>query len=125
MRTNFYDLLFDDFNFRVQTPKTRGFNVDVIEEENAYKVYAEIPGVRKEDIVIDFEDGILKISANKEENEKSYILKEISRLPYYREINFGNINEESIKAKYDGGILEVVINLKKPEEKTKKTIKIE
>lgn len=125
MRTNFYDLLFDDFNFRVQTPKTRGFNVDVIEEENAYKVYAEIPGVRKEDIVIDFEDGILKISANKEENEKSYILKEISRLPYYRKINFGNINEESIKAKYDGGILEVVINLKKPEEKTKKAIKIE
>ncbi len=125
MRTNFYDLLFDDFNFRVQTPKTRGFNVDVIEEENAYKVYAEIPGVKKGDIVIDFEDGILKISANKEENEKSYILKEISRLPYYREISFGNINEESIKAKYDSGILEVVINLKKPEEKTKKAIKIE
>jgi HSP20 family protein len=125
MNTNFYDLLLNDFGFKVPVRNARSFNIDVIEGEGFYKVYAEMPGVNKKDITIDFEDGILKISANKEEKKEKYLLREISRLPFYREVNFGNVDEESIKAKYTDGILEVTVVLKKPEEKTKKSITIE
>jgi HSP20 family protein len=125
MNTNFYDLLLNDFGFKVPVRNARSFNIDVIEGEGFYKVYAEMPGVNKKDITIDFEDGILKVSANKEEKKEKYLLREISRLPFYREVNFGNVDEESIKAKYTDGILEVTVVLKKPEEKTKKSITIE
>ena len=125
MRTSLYDLLLNDFDFEMPTRNTKGFNVDAIEGDNCYKVYAEIPGVDKKDITVDFEDGLLKIGATKNKKDEKYVLSEISSLPYYREINLGSVTEESIKAKYNDGILEVTINLKKPEEKAKKTIRIE
>ena len=122
MNTSFYDLLLNDFGFKVPVRSARSFNIDVVENEDGYKIYAEMPGVNKKDIKIDFEDGVLKIEARKEEKNEKYLLMEISRLSYYREIKFGDIDEESIKAKYIDGVLEISVNIKKPEEKTKKAI---
>lgn len=105
---------------------TRTFPVDVVEEKNAYKVYAEIPGVKKEDIKVTFEDGTLSISAavsNKKEDK--YLIRERNTSKYSRDIYFGDINEESISAKYDLGVLEVTITTKAFEEKPKKVIEIQ
>jgi HSP20 family protein len=100
----------------------KSFPVDVTLENNTYKVYAEIPGVAKEDIKLSFENGTLTITCNpKKEKKEKYLVRERTNQKYQRELYFGDINEDSIQAKYDLGVLEVTITLK---EKEKKSIEI-
>ncbi len=105
----------------------RSFPINVTVEDGNYHVYAAIPGVNKEDIKIDFENSLLtiKTECKKEENTKKYLVKERSECAYERSIQFEEFEEESISAKYENGILEVILCPKKPEVKEKKKIVIE
>lgn len=108
----------------------RSFPINVTVEDGNYHVYAAIPGVNKEDIKIDFENSLLTIKTEckkeeKEENTKKYLVKERSECAYERSIQFSEFDEESISAKYENGILEVILCPKKPEVKEKKKIVIE
>ena len=108
----------------------RSFPINVTVEDGNYHVYAAIPGVNKEDIKIDFENSLLTIKTEckkeeKEENTKKYLVKERSECAYERSIQFEDFDEESISAKYENGILEVILCPKKPEVKEKKKIVIE
>ena len=108
----------------------RSFPINVTVEDGNYHVYAAIPGVNKEDIKIDFENSLLTIKTEckkeeKEENTKKYLVKERSECAYERSIQFEEFDEESISAKYENGILEVILCPKKPEVKEKKKIVIE
>lgn len=108
----------------------KSFPINVTVEDGNYHVYAAIPGVNKEDIKIDFENSLLtiKTECKKEENKentKKYLVKERSECAYERSIQFEEFEEESISAKYENGILEVILCPKKPEVKEKKKIVIE
>ena len=108
----------------------RSFPINVTVEDGNYHVYAAIPGVNKEDIKIDFENSLLTIKTEckkeeKEENTKKYLVKERSECAYERSFQFSEFDEESISAKYENGILEVILCPKKPEVKEKKKIVIE
>lgn len=108
----------------------KSFPINVTVEDGNYHVYAAIPGVNKEDIRIDFENSLLTIKTEgkkeeKEENTKKYLVKERSECAYERSIQFEEFDEESISAKYENGILEVILCPKKPEVKEKKKIVIE
>jgi len=50
MGEDFYNYAFRNVSFSRKNLSTDPFKVDVQEKENAYIVYAELPGVRKEDI---------------------------------------------------------------------------
>ena len=50
------------FNFNEKS--VQGFKADVIVIENGYQIVGEVAGAKKEDIVINYEDGILTIEAN-------------------------------------------------------------
>ena len=125
MRNDLYSLV-NEFNNMFYDGGYNGFPVDVIETENGYKVVAEIPGVKKEDIQIEFEDGVLSISANmpKIDTNTKYLIHERRNQKLRRTINFGDSDEDTIKANYENGLLMVDINIKK-EEKVKKTIEIQ
>ena len=125
MRNDLYSLV-NEFNNMFYDGGYKGFPGDVIETENGYKVVAEIPGVKKEDIQIEFEDGMLSISANmpKIDTNTKYLIHERRNQKLRRTINFGDIDEDTIKANYENGLLMVDINIKK-EEKVKKTIEIQ
>ena len=108
----------------------KSFPINVTVEDGNYHVYAAIPGVNKEDIKIDFENSLLTIKTEckkeeKEENTKKYLVKERSECAYERSIQFEEFDEESISAKYENGILEVILCPKKPEVKEKNKIVIE
>ena len=108
----------------------KSFPINVTVEDGNYHVYAAIPGVNKEEIKIDFENSLLTIKTEckkeeKEENTKKYLVKERSECAYERSIQFEDFDEESISAKYENGILEVILCPKKPEVKEKKKIVIE
>jgi HSP20 family protein len=125
MRNDLYSLV-NEFNNMFYDGGYKGFPLDVIETENGYTVVAEIPGVKKEDIQIEFEDGVLAISASKgkKDNNVKYLIHERNNQKLRRTINFGDINEDTIKASYENGLLMVNLTVKK-EEKTKKTIEIQ
>ena len=89
------------------------FNADVKETDNEYLLYAELPGVKKEDIKLDFKNNYLVIGAKREDedNEKdaSYIRKECSYGEFSRTFYFDDVQQDKISAKYEDGILKVIL----------------
>ncbi len=93
---------------------------DIKEDENAYVMEVELPGMDKNDIHVDLKDGYLNISAGKSEKndggkKDNYIHRERS-FSCSRSYYVGDIKKEDIKAKYENGILNVTI----PKETEKK-----
>lgn len=88
-----------------------GFKADIKETKDGYLVDAELPGVDKKDISIEYKNNILTISAKKSEkkNEKNedYIRKERVYGDFKRSFNVENVKEELIKAKFENGVLNI------------------
>lgn len=129
MRNDFYNFINElnmELNNIFKEPEARSFPVDVVEAENGFVVFAEMPGVKKENVNVTFEDGKLTIEGKKEavENTDKYLIKERANIPYKRVISFGDILDDQITAKLEDGILKVTITTKEPE-KTSKSIIIE
>lgn len=124
-RSFFFDDDLDDF-FR---PVVRRNDVkcDIYEEDGMYHVEMDIPGYDKKDINIEVKDGYLTVSASKEKEEenetKNYIRKERVYGSFSRSFALGDVDVDKIDAKFENGILDIVI----PKEEvvdTKKTIEI-
>jgi HSP20 family protein len=89
--------------------------VDVAEQESAYTVRAEIPGVKKEDIGVQVDGNVVSISAEakreKEEKEKGKLIR--SERHYgamYRSFALGHdVDETRAEARYADGILELTL----------------
>ena len=95
---------------------TREPIVDTIvdEKENLVKLVAEMPGVEKTDVKIVVEDKSVNISAEK--SEKKYQIN----VPISHKVD-----ENSAKASYKNGILELVFKLAKEEKPKSKTVEVE
>lgn len=112
---------------------TKGFNsydpikIDLIQGDNNYVVLANLPGVKKENVEISFENGYLSIfvKANEAKEDVKYIVKERENSEKKRQIYLGDIEVKNIKAKMADGVLTVTIALKEPEEKQIHKIVIE
>lgn len=123
----FFDHFFDDLD----SPK--GFDkmmkCDIYEKEENYIIEMDIPGFNKEDISMELENGYLRISAEKNEEEnsdKKYVRRERhSYSKCERQFYVGNVKEENIKAKFKNGILEISVPKEEDKKETKKTIMIE
>ena len=105
----FFDSFLDDF----EEPKFKKMmRCDILEEDNNYKLVVDIPGYNKEDINVECENGIIKISCEKKEEfeeNKKYIRKERRFEKCERSFNFGDIKEDEIEAKYNNGTLTLTI----------------
>lgn len=125
------DDVFDNF-FRTGLSRVKGdsFKIDVEKNDKEYVVTAELPGVDKENINIELENGLLTIAVEKEEekeekdDERNFIHRERSSFNAVRQISLEDIDDEKINAKLDNGIL--TINLPIVEEiSNKKSISID
>lgn len=91
------------------------FKMDVKENEKAYTVHADLPGVKKEDIHVSIEGNTVAISAEtrseSEQKEGEKVLKrERSYGKVYRSFSLGaDIDEASATARYNDGVLELVL----------------
>lgn len=121
-----YDLFNELGNMFYEESGVKSFPVDVVETESGYEVIADMPGVKKEDVKISFEDSTLTIEAKKASlKDVKYYIHERDGYNLKRSITFADIDEDSIKAKMENGLLLVNIDVKKPEQKPKRTISIE
>ncbi|WP_200974544.1 Hsp20/alpha crystallin family protein [Echinicola sp. 20G] len=89
-------------------------SVDVSEDENAYELELAIPGVKKEDFKIDLLDGKLTISGERKQKEtkegKNYHTVQTQYGSFSRSFFLPeDVSHESIEAKYEDGILKVVL----------------
>lgn len=82
---------------------------DVYENEGNYTIDIDLPGFRKEDILVDYNNGYINVTASKKEEveNQNYIRRERFYGEYNRSFYVGDIDEVSIKANYENGILKV------------------
>ena len=103
--------------------------MDVVEHDNEYVVRAELPGVRKEDIDVTLQDGMLTINAETkaetEEKKGGRVIRQERRYgKYVRSMRLGTqVDESKVKASYKDGVLELV--LPKAEEVKPKKINVD
>ncbi len=89
--------------------------MDVKENDKAYTVHAEIPGVKKEDIHVTIDGNQVSISAEvKKEKEEKEGDKLLRSERYYgkvaRSFTLGSdIDDGAAAAKYDNGVLELTL----------------
>ncbi|MBE6048008.1 MAG: Hsp20/alpha crystallin family protein [Clostridium sp.] len=115
---NFENFLSDFFNDDFFTPigLTGGmgkFSADVRETDNEYLVCAELPGVNKEDISLDYANNNLVIKAKRQENhddsKDSYIRKERLYGEFSRAFHLDNVKREGIRARFENGELKIIL----------------
>src|SRR3989338_10198007 len=120
LRYNPADDAFDDLfrGFFMRPVRFEGqqevqIKVDVSEDDKAYTVHAEIPGVKKEDIHVTIEGNQVGISAEvKKEKEVKEGEKVLRSERYYGKVSRAftlgqDVDEASAQAKNDKGVLEL------------------
>jgi HSP20 family protein len=89
--------------------------LDVVERDNEFVVKAEMPGMKKDDIEVSLESGVLTITAETksetEEKEGDRVIRQERRYgKFLRSLRLGKeIDEKKVKASYKDGILELVL----------------
>lgn len=102
--------------------------VDLKESDKAYKVRAEIPGVKKEDIDISIDGNLVTLRAEvkreKEEKDERTLRSERYYGAVSRSFTLGtDVDEKGATAKYSDGVLEMT--LPKKEGTRSKHLKVE
>ena len=103
--------------------------VDVEENDNAYIVKAEIPGVNKEDIEVQIDGNVVSISAESKREKKVEEKGKVIRSERYygsmlRSFSLGyDVDQAEATAKYTDGILELTLPKKTTAAAKKVTVK--
>jgi len=92
------------------TPK-----VDISESDTQYLIKAEIPGVKKEDVKVSVEDGMISIRGErrqeKEEKDKKFHRIERSYGSFLRSFRLpDDADESAVKAEFKDGLLNVSVD---------------
>ncbi|EOC99581.1 Hsp20/alpha crystallin family protein [Caldisalinibacter kiritimatiensis] len=118
MRDLFKPFFDDDFYSNLPDVLTPNFNhmsmrADIKETNKEYIIEAEMPGFNKDEIDISVDSGYIIIKADKRnevsEERQGYIRKERRYGHVQRSFKLHNIEEDSITAKYENGILKVTL----------------
>lgn len=100
--------------------------VDIHETDDEYIMTANMPGVNKDNIQTNLEDGNLVIMGRinfDEARNRKYVLRENVVANYYRKFRISdNIDAEKINAKFENG--QLIVTLPKHERVKPKTIEI-
>lgn len=113
---DFYNML-DDFFSDGWTPRRSlqqdTFKIDVQESEKEYVIEAELPGVKKDEVNIELNEGRLEIAVNREEvvsdEKKNYIHRERRYCSMSRGVYLADADKEGVKAKLDNGVLRISV----------------
>ena len=107
-------------------PSNDTFKLDVEDTDTDYKIFAELPGVAKEEIGLDLSEGRLTISIKREETtneeKRNYLHRERRVSSMARSVYLADANPENVAAKLEDGVLGVTVAKK---DKTLRTTKID
>jgi HSP20 family protein len=125
-KTPYFNDLFNDFFDGMLTSDFRRTStpaVNIIENDDNFKLEVAAPGLTKEDFKINVEDDMLSVSAEKknEINEKNsrYTRKEFSYVSFKRSFSLPEIVDvDHVNANYENGVMTLTLP-KKEEAKPK------
>ena len=89
------------------------FKVDVKDNGSSFELTADLPGVKKEDIALSYENNYLTISANQDETKEekddkgNYIRRERRTGSVSRSFYIDNIDEAKVDAEFKDGVLRI------------------
>jgi len=110
---HFMQSFFDDDFMAPVIAMGNTFRVDLRETEDEYIVEADLPGVKKGDIALRYEHPYLTITAKREEAEEAkaenYVRRERHYGQFQRSIYIDNVQDEGINAKFNDGVLTVIL----------------
>jgi len=130
-----FDTIFDDMfknhfgELGVSAGKGAYPKVNVISHDDCVEIVAELAGFTKDDIELEIDENLLTISGrspHKEDKEVTYYLRELKRSSFRRSFQVNeNVQMDKVSAKFDNGLLTILIPRIKEEVKvaTKVTIK--
>jgi len=98
-----------------EEPGLDRIKVDISEDDKSYKVHAEVPGVKKEDLKVSIDGNVVSISAeSKRQSEQKEGDKVVRSERYYGAMSRAfaleaDVDESQCQAKYQDGVLELVL----------------
>jgi len=103
-----------------------GYNpdVDIFETDMDLVIEAEVPGIAREDLKLNIEDDILTLEGEKkkENKDEEYLYKESKEGRFSQSFSLPeNADKDKIKAKFENGVLRIIIpkvKVLKPKEVT-------
>ena len=117
-------IFFDDLDVFKEKNK---MSCDVYEKDNNINIEIDMPGFSKEDIKIEMHKGTISITAEKnvtDSDDKKYLCRERTYYgKYQRSFYLGDVEEDSITASFNNGILYITVP-KKLEGQNKRMIEI-
>ena len=103
---------FDDF-FAPTRLRYDTFKIDVEDNDNEYLIKADLPGVKKDEIKVSYDDQALRIQVERSEEkedkdeEKNYLHRERRVTSMARDIHLPDIDPSKLKAKLEDGVLNI------------------
>ena len=125
-KSSFLEKFLDD-EFLRNTQRVAAPKSDILETPDSYLVYVDLPGIKKEQIQIQIEDGYLTISGErnfgkKSENQRTLAFERWAG-KFQRSYRLATaVKTDDVKAELESGVLEVTIP--KASEARKKVISI-
>ena len=127
-----FSQLFNNFfndDFSVPSNSIDGsFKVDLKENDNEYIIQADLPGVKKEAINIEYNNNYITISTkvddSVEENKDTYVRRERHYGEFKRSLYMDNIDADKIDASFSNGVLDVKLPKLNKDAVNKKKISI-
>ena len=119
---------FDDRDLRKTERKLYGHNAkrlmktDIKETDSGFELEMDLPGFKKDEIKVSLDNGYMTVSAAKgldkdEQDKKGRVLRQERYAgACSRSFYVGNVKPEDVKAKYEDGVLSVIV----PKEDVKK-----
>jgi HSP20 family protein len=104
--------------------------VNVADTSKEVRIEAEIAGLGKDDVSVEYEDGMLTIAGDKktemDEPDVKYVYRELKRSSFKRsfKVDENVLHVDKISAKFDNGILNVIIPKKEIVSTKSKKVKI-
>ncbi len=82
---------------------------DIYTDGDEYAIDIELPGVKKEDVNLEYKNEYLTVSVTvkEEKNEKKYALRERRYASGSRSYHIGEVDESTIKANFENGVLSI------------------
>ncbi len=119
----FFNRTGDEGNSAVWAPQT-----DLVETDEDFQLRLDVPGMSKEDIDINLQNGTLTVSgertSERTDEGEDYVRVERAFGTFHRTFTLPDaVDHESIEATYEDGVLSV--NVPKTEESTRRQIEIQ
>lgn len=104
------------------------FHVDLRETNDSYQIEADLPGIKRDQIHLEYANNYLIISAKREftsePNDENFVRRERKYGEFQRSFHIDNVDEDLINATFDNGVLTVTLPKKETHHVSGKKIEI-